>query len=346
MRLFYVLTFCLIIGFIIPIILDEFVYDSVAPVGQVPGTCHIVEGVRTDCMPDTRNVNETTCLERGCCFQLLDLEIGAPLCHHKLPSIHSLNATVLEDGAARDQSLVVFEPEEVVWPHGKFASPAMRVRQVEPGHVTVLFYDSANDPGMDEGSPEITDLNIILRNTSYTDDERVRLRVTRPEAPETELLDSSYGSLVLGESLSEISFVLPKTAIYGLGGHAASFGGNKTFTNKTLYNTDSRIQGEKYITFDPDMTRMKSYLSNITYLLFYIHAEKIGHLAHSFPMFLAQDDTRNYFGGYMEAQKPLTIEAYPGLIGPSEDSPLLVFRSLGGYLMLHLYTGTYKYGWI
>lgn len=59
-------------------------------------------------------------------------------------------------------------------------------------------------------------------------------------------------------------------------------------------------------------------------------------------MFLAMDDTRHYFGGYMEAQRPLTIEAYPGLGSSVKDSPLLVFRSMGGYLLFHIYTGKVK----
>lgn len=248
MRIIYVLALCLLVGFIIPGLLDLYVYDEVFANGKVPGTCHIVEGVRTDCMPDTTYFNETTCLARGCCYQELDLEIGAPLCHHTLPSVHSLNSTSLDIETPVDQNLAVFNDVDYDWPHNQFASPAIRVRQMAPGHVTVLFYDSQEDPGLnDGGSPEITDLKILLRNKTYVDDARVRMKISRPEAPETTLLDSSYGSLILGSTLSEISFLLPRTAIYGLGGHTASFGMNTTYTNRTLYNTDSRITGEAFI---------------------------------------------------------------------------------------------------
>ena len=37
------------------------------------------------------------------------------------------------------------------------------------------------------------------------------------------LLDASYGSVILSQSYSEVSFLLPTYAVYGLAGHELSF---------------------------------------------------------------------------------------------------------------------------
>ena len=36
---------------------------------------------------------EAQCLKRGCCFQDLDLNEGAPICHRKIPSLIDVNVT-------------------------------------------------------------------------------------------------------------------------------------------------------------------------------------------------------------------------------------------------------------
>jgi hypothetical protein len=38
-------------------------------------------------------VNEGACKARNCCYNELGTELGAPACHHTIPSIHMLNAT-------------------------------------------------------------------------------------------------------------------------------------------------------------------------------------------------------------------------------------------------------------
>ena len=92
-----------------------------------------------------------------------------------------------------------------------------------------------------------------------------------------ELFDMSYGSVILGESLSELTMLLPKKYVYGLGDHAFSFGerNGSAFIKKTMYNME-------------DVT-------------------KEGHQS-AVPVFMAMDSKRNFFGVHVETQRPLTIQ--------------------------------------
>lgn len=46
MRLTYVIVFCLVIGFVTPLLLNKYLFNYAPPSNQVNGTCHIVAGVR------------------------------------------------------------------------------------------------------------------------------------------------------------------------------------------------------------------------------------------------------------------------------------------------------------
>ena len=55
MRFLYFILFCLLIGFVVPLLVDEFAFDDDGEGGDsniVTGTCHIEVGMRTNCMPD------------------------------------------------------------------------------------------------------------------------------------------------------------------------------------------------------------------------------------------------------------------------------------------------------
>ena len=113
-RLTYVIIVCIIVGFVVPLILNETgVFDYAPPNNDVPATCRILEGVRwvkreirnatytklelpifrTDCMPgeDMSAVTYERCTELGCCFNQIRADIG--FCHHKIPSMHTFNVT-------------------------------------------------------------------------------------------------------------------------------------------------------------------------------------------------------------------------------------------------------------
>ena len=92
-----------------------------------------------------------------------------------------------------------------------------------------------------------------------------------------ELFDMSYGPVILGDSLSELTMLLPKKYVYGLGGHAFSFGerNGSAFVKKTMFNME-------------DVT-MEGRQSSV-------------------PVFMAMDSERNFFGVHVEAERPLTIQ--------------------------------------
>ena len=73
MRLFYVVLFCLLVGVVTPILINLFWLEFTPTEHFVSGTCHIKEGVRTDCFPevDDKYVTLQACEQRGCCFQVI-----------------------------------------------------------------------------------------------------------------------------------------------------------------------------------------------------------------------------------------------------------------------------------
>ena len=72
MRLLYVILFCLLVGVVVPMLISLYVYEFTPAEHYVSGTCHIKEGVRTDCFPDVDDddVTEEMCEARGCCYQV------------------------------------------------------------------------------------------------------------------------------------------------------------------------------------------------------------------------------------------------------------------------------------
>ena len=207
----------------------------------------------------------------------------------------------------------------VEWGHSLYASPAYRQRQIGPNHAGLLFFDGDNDPSEVEMGDDtnITEIDVRLRNDNDADvegvpDERMRLRVTRKKGSSSgaaELFDMSYGSVVLGDSLSELTMLLPKKYVYGLGGHGFSFGerNGSAFVKKTAYNME--------------------------------HLTKEGHQS-AVPVFLAMDSERNFFGVHIESERPLTIQVLPGLQTTSaEFEPLLALRSMGGFMLVHVFPG-------
>ncbi len=60
MRFLYLFLLLVTIGFVIPLLVLEFAFED-AEDGQghlVAGTCHIEAGVRSNCMPESENINE------------------------------------------------------------------------------------------------------------------------------------------------------------------------------------------------------------------------------------------------------------------------------------------------
>lgn len=293
MRVVYTIIICVLIGFVTPLLLNRS-FDYSPPSNLVTGTCHIELGVRTNCFPesDDDNITEAMCLDRGCCFQELNLDANASLCHHRIPSSHLLNVTQQTE----DMVQLVNSYGKVTWPDVKVDKPAVMARQVSPGHVGILFFDEDNPVDLGLGNNTVMDQVQLRYQGDAKDDQRLRFQVSKDDKF---LLDLSYGPIILGETYSELSLLLPFPLVYGLGSHPFSFEGQNVFQTQTLYNTERMIY-------------------------------------HSHPFFMGLDGNRNFYGVYVESETPLTIEVLPGL---NNLSPLIVFHSMGGYICLHIYEG-------
>ena len=180
------------------------------------------------------------------------------------------------------------------------------------GHMALLFCDNSSEsrPDIPDNGPT-TGFNVTLRSLDgrSMEDLRVRLRASRNDSRAAELFDMSYGSLILGESISELTFVLPRPEIYGLGGHPYSFERDSAYKSKTMYNVDETHQGGQQ---------------------------------HPLPIFIARDSRRKHFGVYIETENPVTLQVLPGL-NDTDDSgiskPMVVARTMGGWILVHVYEG-------
>ena len=201
------------------------------------------------------------------------------------------------------------------WSHSLYAQPAYRQRQIAASHAGLLFYDEDNDVVDIGDDTNITEIDVRLRNADPEDDgdgvadERMRLRVNRKGPSGARLFDMSYGSVVLGDSLSELTMLLPKKYVYGLGGHAFSFGERigSAFVRKTMYDME-------HITMEGRQSAV--------------------------PVFMAMDSERNFFGVHVESERPLTIQVLPGIKTTAEEfEPLVALRSMGGHVLVHVFAG-------
>ncbi len=309
----YVFLLCFFIGFAVPLLVNMFAYDLTPDDHTVAGTCHIQIGMRTDCTPDITfdDVSGTECEARGCCYQPLDADVGGPLCHHTIPSMHTMNVSggTLQHPAGDAILEVAYEDAALPPAQGPFAQPKLQVRQFAPGHVRVMLYDEENPPaGVSDGVDTLDDVDVQVTTPAELDeaDFRFRLRISRRDARNTFLFDSSYASIILSQTMSEISMLLPKTQLVGLNGHPVSFSDVANYSSTSIYTMDPTVQSSQQ---------------------------------HSHPIFMATDEARKFFGVYVRADSPLAIETLPGVTETSRQKPLLVFRSMGGPLQLHLFTG-------
>ena len=61
-----------------------------------------------------------------------------------------------------------------------FPQPAYRQRQIGPGHVGILLFDSENAPDVGIGdNATIAGFDVRLRNGEYGDDDRMRMKVSK-----------------------------------------------------------------------------------------------------------------------------------------------------------------------
>lgn len=313
LRIVYVILLCLFIGFITPWLVNrtlQFAEES----NIVPGTCHIKVGLRANCFPDitdpieATHINESMCAERGCCYQPLNLQYGAPLCHRKIPSVHTLKVTGQQSNQTDGWLTFAYPENTEVWPSQNNTSDGnlhYKIRKVAQNHFAVHLYEESQAGETNIGSN--TDLD-GLKLELQRDDGRLAIRIWRTENQTSHpLIDISYGSVQITKYYSELSLLLPTSVVYGQGAGPLSFSGTSSsvnFTRKLLYNTN-----------------------NMGF-----------HNMHSVPLFIGMNKAFEYYGVYIDTNgAPVEIEAMPGLV--STNRPMLVYRSMSGTMMLHLFTG-------
>ena len=167
MRLTYVLIFCVLIGFVIPYFVNRS-FKFTPENNASDGTCHVKPGLRTDCFPEKNIllVTREMCESRRCCYQPLNIALGAPVCHHTIPSYHTVNATKEAGQTGNFQLEPAYSSRDFSWLEPKWASPRMSQRQVRKGHVALAFYDDViPDVGLgDDGN--VVDAKVHIRNES------------------------------------------------------------------------------------------------------------------------------------------------------------------------------------
>ena len=89
---------------------------------------------------------KTECENRGCCYQDLDLEEGAPICHRKIPSLHDVNITY-SNRTHLDFNLESSYPTlATVWPpvldqEETLSDLRLQIRRFDEGHLAIKLYD-------------------------------------------------------------------------------------------------------------------------------------------------------------------------------------------------------------
>lgn len=81
------------------------------------------------CLPSLQvNITFPLCESRRCCYQPLNLLLGGPVCHHTIPSYHTVNAT--EDPAKPGDYRLTPAYSGKEWLEPKYSSPKLTQRQV------------------------------------------------------------------------------------------------------------------------------------------------------------------------------------------------------------------------
>lgn len=312
---------CVLVGFVCPAVIN--VYLKFAQESQfTSGTCHINVGVRTNCFPDAignDSFTEDECLARGCCYQPLDLEFNAPLCHRKLPSVLTMN--VSSEVPKADGSLFKSFPElSVVWPplnQTESSDQDLRYsfRRISEGHVAVRLYDNSinneEDDLGDDSDLEQEGVYFQLMDDVYPKDFRLSLKMWEKtnNAVNRTLLNLSHGSVILTIDYSEVTLTLESIMVYGLGGHDLSFN----------------------LTSIDDATRFNK-------ILLYNRKGK----QKSVPIFYNYNPIHDQYAGYFidVGGSPLEIEVMPGIFEGTKQLPLVVFRRMGGSsITIHTFLG-------
>ena len=100
--------------------------------------------IRYSILSSCRDINQTSCESRGCCYQELNLEYNGPVCHRKIPSLHSMRVVKNEDDSTAD--LEYSHPDNLQpWPFTNLTEATQRrykyrIRSLAPHHLEIHIH--------------------------------------------------------------------------------------------------------------------------------------------------------------------------------------------------------------
>ena len=92
-----------------------------------------------------RDINQTSCESRGCCYQELNLEYNGPVCHRKIPSLHSMRVVESNETSA---DLEYSHPHNLQsWPFTNLTQSRSqrykyRIQRLAPHHIEIQIEQS------------------------------------------------------------------------------------------------------------------------------------------------------------------------------------------------------------
>ena len=110
--------------------------------------------IRYSILSSCRDINQTSCESRGCCYQELNLEYNGPVCHRKIPSLHSMRVLKNEKGGSEEErpyndstaDLEYSHPDNLQpWPFTNLTEATQRrykyrIRSLAPHHLEIHIH--------------------------------------------------------------------------------------------------------------------------------------------------------------------------------------------------------------
>ena len=109
--------------------------------------------IRYSILSSCRDINQTSCESRGCCYQELNLEYNGPVCHRKIPSLHSMRVLKNQKGGEEERpyndstaDLEYSHPDNLQpWPFTNLTEATQRrykyrIRSLAPHHLEIHIH--------------------------------------------------------------------------------------------------------------------------------------------------------------------------------------------------------------
>uniref|UniRef100_A0A146UTA2 alpha-glucosidase n=1 Tax=Fundulus heteroclitus TaxID=8078 RepID=A0A146UTA2_FUNHE len=263
-------------------------------------SCLIIQDAfRIDCHPHP-NMNESSCLERGCCWKdpLAGSDTDAPKCYYpaefspyRIDSMESIKDgmkyTIVKDKPSYVPKDILRLDVYVTFVQGDIA----RVRIIDPANerfeVPYVFSDEAST------SPKNTMFDLTITNDPFA------ILIKNKRTGDI-IFNSRIGPLIYSDQFIQISTLLPSHNVYGLGEHRNSYKLQTTWQTLAFWNRDQ-----------PPVINHNLYGTQ--------------------PVAMFAGKEGNKYGIFM-----LNSNAMDAVLQPA---PALTFRTIGGVIDLFIYAG-------